>query len=251
MEKLFYEGSARYSAADYTGAIESFTAALEIVTHAGADPSVRGALLLNLGKAHVKAHELDGEIRHLKTAREIYRRYVNESDEAGYPEADVADARSQIEALDAQISEIEATATTATTTPPTGDDPAPDASDSGDAKKKRAAGIGLVAGGGLFLAGGVGALIFGTTFRPDAEIQIEDMMIEGTPEAQSYLDQEVLKGQVWMGVGASVAVIGAAAVAAGAVLLVRAKKSSSDSASLWVAPGLGRGSAGLTLGGRF
>ena len=42
-ESLFYEGSARYSAADYDGAIDLWTKALTVITQEGGEYAVRGA----------------------------------------------------------------------------------------------------------------------------------------------------------------------------------------------------------------
>ena len=66
---FFYEGSARYSAADYLGAIESFTAALEIATRERMELTVRSALLLNLGRAHQQAYLVNDEPSHLRMAK--------------------------------------------------------------------------------------------------------------------------------------------------------------------------------------
>ncbi len=248
MQKLFYEGSARYSAANYTGAIESFTAALEIVTRTGADPSVRGALLLNLAKSHVKAYDVSSEIRHLRTAREIYGRYASEAEPAGYPPDDASDATAQIAALEQQIASIEAASKPAPA--PDGPTPPTTAGAADPGKGKRNLGIALAAGGGAFVAGGIGALVFGTTFKPAANKQIKDMMQGGTTEANNYLERETLKGNIWMGVGATMATVGAAGLAVGIVLMVKNKKPANAAHLRW-APTVARGTIGLSLDGRF
>ena len=65
-QQLFFDGSAQFSAADYTGAIEKFTEALKIVTKEGLDPTIRGALLINLARAHRKAYEVSRDVTHLR-----------------------------------------------------------------------------------------------------------------------------------------------------------------------------------------
>ena len=87
-EDLFYEGSAKYSASDYEGAVSSFTEALAAAAQYGAQPSVRGALLQNLARAHVGAYRVSGDIKHLRLAIDIYERFVREAPGNKYPAAD-------------------------------------------------------------------------------------------------------------------------------------------------------------------
>ena len=89
---LYQRASAKYSAADYESAIDLFTAALEKATTEDLSYRVRGALLFNLAKSHVKAYEeITRDIKNLRSAKAIYTRYLDEADEAQGEYGDTAD----------------------------------------------------------------------------------------------------------------------------------------------------------------
>lgn len=258
VEELFYDGSAKYSAADYVGAIESFTEALKIATKEGTDPPVRSALLQNLARAHVKAYDVDGEIRHLKKAREIYGNFVREAETAKYAEADVSEAESRAAELDDRISELESKQAEAAAQPTASTDPGGNDATDTKAEGRRKRGIAFVAVGSALVAGGIGTLAYGTTFKGHAEDVIDDAKAsEGDDwsdsdqeDADDFIERETRTGRIVIGVGAALAVVGVAGVVVGALDLVAAKKAK-ETASLRFAPMLGRGGAGLVLTGRF
>ncbi len=104
----YNEGSTLYSAADYTGAISAFTEALQIVTAELHDMNVRGALLLNLAKAHTNAFDVDHDAEHLRQARSIYTRFIGESRNSDVEtETDIKDAQRQIDKIDRQLKKHE------------------------------------------------------------------------------------------------------------------------------------------------
>jgi hypothetical protein len=217
IQRLYYEGAAKYSASDYDGAIDAFTRALEEAARQGADPTIREALLMNLGKAHVRAHELDGDPKHLHTARDIYRRLLREATVGRYSEDSVEEAKEQIELLDRMIDRSGAGAEESATQREGSKDRSP--------SRERTRGIALVTIGAVVLAGGAGLLGQGARFKPHAEKEIDKY--DDPPDAeQDFLDQETRKGRILMGVGGSLAAVGVALVIFGAVDLARHKRAS-------------------------
>lgn len=107
---LYDEGQVLYSAADYTGAIDKFTEALALSSRpeASFSPDVRGALLYNLATAHDKAFNVEGDLKHLRTARELYGRIVDEAETYGYDAELVGQATEQRDAVDERLREAEA-----------------------------------------------------------------------------------------------------------------------------------------------
>ena len=112
-QKLYEEGSASFSAADYEGAIEKFTAVLRIAeTSDSFGHHVRSALLLNLARAHRSQYRIDNELKRLRLALEIYERLLREAEANLYPPEDVAEAEQGRDELKAQIAEREAASET-------------------------------------------------------------------------------------------------------------------------------------------
>jgi tetratricopeptide (TPR) repeat protein len=251
---LFFDGSAQFSAADYDGAIEKFTEALKIVTSAGLDPKIRGALLINLARAHRKAYDTSRDLTHLRVSLDIYNRIDREAERGGYSAEDVSDATKGLEQLTKQIAEIEAQEREAKQAPPPAAEPSPGSGDEGDeddeSSGKRNAGIALAAAGGVLLAGGVGALAWGTTYKGYAEQSVADAGEEGFESANEYIDMLQGRGVQWMAAGGVAAGIGVAGLVTGIVMVSKSKKTT-ESARLRVAPQAGRGTAGLTVFGRF
>jgi tetratricopeptide (TPR) repeat protein len=241
IQRLYYEGAAKYSASDYDGAIDAFTGALEAAARQGASPSIREALLMNLGKAHVRAHELDGDPKHLKIARDIYRRLLREAPAAGYSEDSVSEAMAQVDALDRQLEQAD-----------TGND-----KDAGagkgpmrdDRQARRTRGIVLVTVGAVVLGGGAGLLGQGARFRPHAEQEI-DKYDDPADAEQDFLDEQTRKGKILMGVGGGLAAVGVALVIVGAVDLARSKRAT-KTARIQAVPLVGNGAWGTALTGVF
>jgi hypothetical protein len=263
-QELYNEGSSLYSAADYSGAIERFTAALQIVTKVGSDQehTIRGALLLNIAQSHIHAYEVDADIGHLRTARSIYKRFVDEAFRgAGYEATDVKSANEQHDVLDAQIKEIEAQEKQAAANQPAPNNPAPPTSDTGgneaEIVRTRSIGIGLLVGGVAVAVAGAGFIIWGSTYRDfaiqsvqeeagDPAYQLEDF----TPKERAHVDQQTRFGSITMGAGGGALAIGVVGVALGAWQLAKANKMKAASSASLV-PVLNRGYAGFSLSGRF
>jgi hypothetical protein len=246
-QQLFYDGSAQFSAADYTGAIEKFTEALKIVTSEGLDPTIRGALLINLARAHLKAYDVSRDVTHLRSAREIYSRIIREADRAGYSDDDIKESETGLEELDAKLAELEAQ-DSAPSPAPTSTNSEQDEGEAGGGK--RTIGIALAASGGVLIAGGAGALGWGTTYESFAEDSVAESGEQGFESANEYIDQQKQRGQQWMIAGGAAAGVGLAVLVTGVVLIVKDGKEQ-KSAKLNLSPVVSRAGSGLVLTGRF
>ena len=264
-EALYREGEGSYSAADYNQAIEQFTAALKIVTAEGRDEpgdyQIRGLLMVNIAKAHDHAHDIDRDVSHLRQALSIYDRFINEAPTIGYKANDVEDAKAERSKIQAKLDEIEAREAAAIPAPapaPTQTEARPPRDDGNEAKARTALGlgIGLTITGVALLGGGAGALIWGTGFESAAEDEVQrDRTQAGvaldapfTPNEQQFIDDEIGKGNAWIGAGAALMVVGVAGIGVGAWQLAKYKKLSKTAR---LQPVLGPQYAGFSLTGEF
>jgi tetratricopeptide (TPR) repeat protein len=244
IEDLYYAGAADYSASEYRAAIDKFTRALALAVREDSDPHIRVALLFNLAQAHAGAFEVDRDVRHLRQAVDIYRRFLDESEPLGQDAEDQRDAaREAIARIEAELPALEADAAhDDKARPDVEPEPAAHRVDPG----RRRRGIVLAVGGGVALLGGVGLLAFGTTFRRDAERVVATH--DDPPEVEeAFVREEVRKGRVWIGVGAGVAAVGAGLLTWGIVDLVASR---SGPRAVAVVPTLGPVN-GLGLSARF
>ena len=263
LQDLFYKGTAEYSAADYAGAIKTFTQALALATQRGSKSEIRSALLVNLARAHVKLYGVEEQVKQLRSAREVYTRVIEEAEEFGYPPADLAMAREGLAEVERLLEEHDAQANAAAVQPaPVASEPArPEPSEpAGPATpatpqeatqrdgRRTGAIVAISVGGGL-VAGGVASLVYGSTFESHAQDSIDGTPYPGE-DVDTYRQNEISKGRIWMGVGGAAAAIGLAGVVTGAVMLAKGKRSDGRTA-WWAAPILGRQGVGMGVGGRF
>jgi len=254
-EALYNEGQTLYESADYTGAIAKFTEALGEAKRVGSqDFHVRGLLLYNIGRAHIKAYEINKDLSHLRQARSIYRQFIKDADvEAMFEQfnpQDVADARQELRALELRLEGLENEPKSETPPPP------PPIKADVDWKKPRNTGIGLVAAGSAVLAGGVAVLAFGSTLKSGAEGEVNKLADAGVPqdhpawaEGDSYIASETKRGKTLMAVGGSLAAVGLVGAGVGIAYLVKAKKLKGGRVSPTVA--LMPGFVGIVVSGRF
>jgi len=255
-EALYNEGQVLYESADYNGAIAKFTEALGEAKNAGSqDFRVRGILLYNIGKAHIKAYEIDKDLSHLRQARSIYKQFIKDADieamfEQFNPE-DVSDARKELRALELRLEGLESTEKPETLPPPPAPIEAPV-----DWKKPRNTGIGLTAVGSVALVGGVAVLAFGSTLAPGAESEVNKLANAGVPqdhpawaEGDNYIESETKRGRTLMAVGGTLAGVGLVGAGVGIAYLVKAKKLKGGRVSPTVA--LMPTFSGIVVSGRF
>jgi hypothetical protein len=225
--RLFDEGMARYDAADFEGAIESFTRALQELRGQGVDDvRIRGLLMFNIGRTHMRAFEIDQKTEHLRQAKTIFTRFIEEAGQHPdeFEAGDIEEAQTQLVEIDRLLAPSDA----AEPTEPTEDSPERPPPDSA---RLRSSGIGLTVAGAVVLGGGVGMLVWGAGYVPNAEREIAGLDAVGLPpespafpDSEAFLAAEKRKGAAWMASGGVAAAIGVVGVALGVRQLVRAKR---------------------------
>jgi len=254
-QSLYQEGTTMFDSADYNGAIEKFTAALNLVGNADADTHTRLMLLFNIASAHERQYEIDEDRAHLRQALTLYERYREFAQTRGDlgEELDIEARISRIRGLlkDSDESDPVPEGPEAAATP----DPVGTGAH-GNWKKPRNTGIGLVIGGGAVTLGGAVLAIIGTQLEPNAQSQVDELADMGVPmdhpawvEGQQFVEDERRKGRAMIGAGVAVSVVGLVGVGVGSYYLVKAKKLKEGRLS--VTPTVSRGSAGIQIGGRF
>ena len=261
-ERLFREGQTKYDSADYEGAIVLFTQALGEATAKGSQEfQVRGLLLYNIGKAHIRAYDIDHDIEHLRQARAIYKRFIKEADvEAMFEKfsaQDVSDARQELRMLEMRIGGLEKEAAgikPVPTTPPV--IAAVPVVDQKAVTKARNRGIGFTASGSAVVLGAVGILVAGSQLRPSAETSVSKLDDLGVPldhpsraEGEEFINAETRRGRTIMAIGGSLAAVGVVGIGVGVASLIKSKRLKEGRVQPSVA--LTPGYAGIVLRGRF
>jgi tetratricopeptide (TPR) repeat protein len=251
-QRLFDVGTGRYDAADYEGAIEAFTEALTELRGKGVDDfRIRGLLMFNIGRTHMRAFEIDEKIEHLKQAKSIFSRFIEEAEQHG----DQVDA-GDIEEAKAELIEIDRLLGGEADEPEPG--PVDDSRerDAPDPARLRTSGIGLTAAGVAVLAGGIGMLAWGSAFGRKAEAKVAPLDDLGLPpespafsEADVFVAAERRKGTAWMASGGVAAAVGVVGLALGIRQLVRARRANEGSVS--ASASFGRQGVWIGLAGRF
>lgn len=272
---LYQRASAKYSAADYESAIDLFTAALEKATTEDLSYRVRGALLFNLAKSHVKAYEeITRDIKNLRSAKAIYTRYLDEADEAQGEYGDTAEATSELERVIVMLDEEEKKLADRAAAANSGGGVDADALRReaalardrerllDDSARQKTRGVVLTVVGGIGVAGGIGVVGWGTTFEKFAAQEIEDDRSsdqDGDPyteDEQRYYDRQVADGKIWIISGAVTALVAGAGLGVGIWQLLKSKntRAAADDLgkpSVQLAPVSAPGYNGLSLTGRF
>ncbi len=263
VKKLYDQGTAKYSAAEYADAVTLFTQALDELKASGVEDEmavgIRGALLFNIARARVNAYDTDRDPSQLRKALAVYKRVVSEAEQgAGYPAEDVAEARKEIETLETRLAELDKQTANNnnTTTPGPVDDTEKNAAVDRErrAGKARGLGIGLIVTGVVFVGLGAGGMAWGSGFEKAAE---EDVLQKAgnppnyvfTADEEAHIADEKSKGLAWVGGGAAIAVLGVAGVGIGAWQLSKAKKIAKGNAR--ITPVFGGSMVGLSVSGRF
>lgn len=213
VESLHQTGEERFEAGDYAGAREAWMGAYEQVESADDTWPYRTTLLSLIVTATLSEFSEGGD-------REPVRGVASMLDAA--LEAD----------LDLELQEIltaERERLTPYLDPPpepeVEPEPLPIVEDIEEPRKRTVPNGAWIGVGATVLAGGVGAIIAGSRFRPRA---VDDVRQAGDstsdPEAQGFIDEETRKGNGWMIAGSVLATAGAAALIVGIVRLVRDKE---------------------------
>jgi tetratricopeptide (TPR) repeat protein len=261
--RLFDAGQTRYEAADYEGAIEIFTQALAALRDQGVDDfRIRGLLLFNIGRAHVRAYDIDRDLEHLRQAQAILRRFVEQgrASDAVAPE-DIAEAEHELDNIAAMLAEADEDETAtpgpvlASADPPAADGSEPTGPTNAAITRTRRTGIGLSVAGVALIGGGVGVLVWGAGFGPAAQAALDNLDDLGLPEddpafdrGEDFVVDERRKGNAWMAAGGVGAALGVAGLAVGIQQLVKAKSMKSQ---LTATGGWDRHGVYLGVAGRF
>ena len=219
---LFLDGVARYSAADYEGAIESWVKAYTDVPARYEYRQVRAELVYNIATAHGKWFDIDQDIKHLRSARRSLENFIQEIP-AIYSEAEVAleqtKAQRLLDDLDRRIKAAEDEARLAEQARLAALRPKFDAvADARERKRNR----GLIAAGatlsGLAVAS-AGIVAAGGIMARRAEDEVGGLETEAELPARQDQIQRGNTGNTLMVVGT---VVGAISVVAGALVRIAA-----------------------------
>jgi hypothetical protein len=234
---LYQRGTIKYAASDYIAALDLFTQAFECAAQIDDEEkreSVLVGLRYNLALAHTKAYEIDGDVGHLRRARDLFRKYLGTQAD---PE-DAVDAKTRLEEVEATLQEFEERREDDTGEEDIFSMPSP----TRDKPKTN----GLVVGGivlSSISAAGVGLLTGGLVIGNKAE---QDYADGPTREER---DDALAKGKR----GNALAIAGGATAAvllgAGIALIVVGKRRGPNKTA--VAPAIGPESTGIALCGRF
>jgi hypothetical protein len=291
IERLYNEGDKRNSEGDFKGAAESWTRLLVLLPEEGANQATRENLLLNILDAHINAYNRvvgsDGkkDVSHLQEGKRTFELYLTQYRAVyGSGRAISAAVQQKSDELDAALNKADADAKPTTGT----DEPPPPKTDDNSDKPidpgppvlpPENNGIGLIVGGSVTAALGLGALgvlIAGAVGAPKAEHDYEVAQANALDICGSYpetcpsntaeqmaqidqlkgdLDDADKRGRVANALTITGAVLAPVLLGAGAAMLAigikrnRAAKGARGSVS--AAPGVGRGFAGVVLSGRF
>lgn len=231
-ERLFEEASAAYNLGKFDLAIERFEAAYELLQA----PS----LLYNLGQAHVRAHEIDGDAAHLRRARALYDNYIKIREAGGQS---VGDARERMAAVDARLAALPpepAPAPAAAETPAPAPAPSPATVEVTPARRRLGApgyaGVGLIAGGAL-VGAGLAVPGFVSASRLAAQEADEGAVVPVSAGRHATFADSLGKAHAlgYAGIG-----VGAALIVAGvALVIVDARRGRSSGARARLRPAAG------------
>jgi tetratricopeptide (TPR) repeat protein len=105
--RLYNQGVARFRSADYEGAIDAFSQALEVLTAVEGDTYVQAGMLENLARAQAKAFDVDGDVQRLRAACEIYERLLGRAEYFQLTKEDEERLRTRLEEVEKALEEAE------------------------------------------------------------------------------------------------------------------------------------------------
>ena len=76
--KLFEQGKSRYAVSDYLAAIDLFSAAITALPDVRSNRRALNALMVNLGRTHVRAYEINIKKEHLRMAKDIFGKILRD-----------------------------------------------------------------------------------------------------------------------------------------------------------------------------
>ena len=251
------EGQAEFDAANYTGAVEAWTAALKALPSKDErSATYRPLILYNIAAAREKLFEIHRDVSQLRQAKILLERFDASIDEVyghdpAAAEAERTRVREKIAALDARIAEAEGK-TEPATDPQTTTDPDPTTDPVTPTKTDEPAtdrgARGMMIGGGVMLGLGVVA-IGGLAASAVISERANDISDIPDDDAEARADQ-FAKGQRANNAAIAMGVLSPLLLAGGVALMVVGAKRKKQSRVAW-APSFDSRSVGLVLRGRF
>lgn len=266
--ELFREGQAEAAAADYGGAIEKFEAAMKLVAHDPEAMGVRNRMRTELVIAHLRAHAIDGESRHLSKASLLLDDFEHDLEPGQTEEREwAAQQREQIEArrdearaaAEAQAAtEAQAAAEAQAATEAAAERPDPAATDGGAPEPRPATDADPTSNGSrtLLVTGGVvtGVGVVGGVLSI-AGLAMASASVETFENEPNRRDDARSQNRTGNALGIAGGVVAGIAVPTGVALLVvgaKRRRSARTAVVPYVAPGRhGSAQTGLWLHGRF
>lgn len=265
---LFDQGSAAYELSKYAEAVQkfeqSFLAARDIDDDALRE-RVLHALQFNLGRAHIKAYAIDRDVQRLRTALDLFTKYVSKGAELGIElEAETLMAEAQAE-LDRRAPPTPVTPPAPAPEPEPAPAAEPAPADDGDAGAEDTAEVAPmdpntpdagVSSSGKKLAGvgyaslGLAAAGFGTMAAGMVMGLSASSDDENAATASALRDAE-RRGALSNTLTVAGGVAGGVFALIGVSLIVVGKKKQKNGAGVSVLPGMHRNGASLSLHGRF
>lgn len=244
-EALYKRGRSSFETANYLEAIDLWEEAYGLVEDVPENAAIKAALIYNIAAAQEKAYDIDTDVTHLRQAAVLMETYAR-SVPALYGDEDEAEV--ELAKIDKRLAELRQRIEDAEASQPSDPDPTPDPADptaeptfTADPRAKPLIIAGAVtAGVGVV---GLGLMAGGLAMGSSANELDEDVSLD---DRRAQFD----RGRT----GNTLAYVGGAAggvlLVTGAVLLgIGLKKRSTG--TMAIAPWGGRGSAGMSLGGRF
>lgn len=247
-EALYREAEAKYSTADYPGAIEAWQKAFAALPRTAA-PAYRSMMVYNIAIAYERLFELRGDVEYLKKARMNLKGFEASLEETyEHSPEDAVTVRAEVEEKIAHIDELIAKAEreAAAKQPPVEGPVEPKTSPGTDTRTRDPA-TGFFVGGGVLLALGVAA---GAGMTAALVVGKRANGIGGIAETDYDARKERFdRGRAANAGAIAAGAIGLACLAGGVALLVVGSKRRASSTA--AAPMVGRGLAGLAISGRF
>lgn len=279
VERLYLEGQERVEAKDYKGAADSWTRLLSLLPESGDNQAIRESVIINILDAHIKAHNQlvddkgNKDIGHLKSGKTTLDQYYAEFKGVhGDRVAVSAAVQEKAAELEAALQQAERDAAAKPPEPdpdPDGEkkkDPEPKPDDGPDivVVNSQNNGNGLIIGGAVVAALGVGALVMipvgsarGKT--ADEEHQAAQADLEAGETTSPAVERALFDGEQANAILISGAVLAPLLLGGAAAMIVfgvkakrRAQADEKKAMQLnGMAPQFGPGYAGFGLSGRF
>ncbi|MEZ4453035.1 MAG: hypothetical protein R3B09_26480 [Nannocystaceae bacterium] len=245
--RLYNDGKVRFDTADYDGAIELWTRAYGVLGEGPETQEIRAALIFNLASARFQAYEVEHNVAQLRKARKLLENYLKALPES----ADRGETEAWLGKIDEAIARHEADKEpeTPSSPPPT---TAPAEAPPKKTREKKP-GLGLLAGGGVVTAAGLG-LLGGMAAGLSRGQKLEDYGAAKASEMGTNagdLSSLVDDGEAANRMAIALGVAGGVTTAVGVALLALGARKRKSASSVALAPALTVGGAGLAVGGRF